>query len=60
MIKELTEPKMDWRSLLRVQFESSMKNDFTFTRPSRKAWHTGVVLPGMNNGERLLVLWHLI
>lgn len=54
MIKELTEPKMDWRSLLRVQFESSMKNDFTFTRPSRKAWHTGVVLPGMNNGERFV------
>lgn len=54
MIKKLTEPKMDWRSLLRVQFESSMKNDFTFTRPSRKAWHTNAVLPGMNNGERFV------
>ena len=54
MIKQLTEPKMDWRSLLRVQFESSMKNDFTFTRPSRKAWHTNAVLPGMNNGERFV------
>jgi len=54
MIKELTEPKMDWRSLLRVQFESSMKNDFTFTRPSRKAWHTNAILPGMNNGERFV------
>ena len=54
LIKELTEPKMDWRSLLRVQFESSMKNDFTFTRPSRKAWHTSAVLPGMNNGEKFI------
>jgi len=48
MIKELTEPKMNWRELLRQQIQSTIKNDYTFSRPSRKGWHTGAVLPGMN------------
>ena len=48
MIKELTEPKMNWRELLRQQIQSTIRNDYTFSRPSRKAWHTGAILPGMN------------
>ena len=48
MIKELTEPKMNWRELLRQQIQSTIRNDYTWSRPSRKGWHTGAVLPGMN------------
>ena len=48
MIKELTEPKMNWRELLRQQIQSTIRNDYTFSRPSRKGWHTGAILPGMN------------
>ena len=48
MIKELTEPKMNWRELLRQQIQSTIRDDYTFSRPSRKGWHTGAVLPGMN------------
>ena len=48
MIKELTEPKMNWREILRQQIQSTIRNDYTFARPSRKGWHTGAVLPGMN------------
>jgi predicted metal-dependent peptidase len=48
MIKDLTEPKMNWRELLRQQIQSTIKSDFTFSRPSRKGWHTGAILPGMN------------
>ena len=48
MIKELTEPKMNLRELLRQQIQSTIKSDFTFSRPSRKGWHTGAILPGMN------------
>lgn len=55
MIKELTQPKMTWRELLRVQLESSLKSDYTWMRPSRKGWHTGAVLPGMNKAEQLRV-----
>jgi predicted metal-dependent peptidase len=48
MIKELTESKMNWRELLRQQIQSTIKSDYTFSRPSRKGWHTGAILPGMN------------
>ena len=53
MIKELTEPKMNWREILRQQIQSTVKNDFTFSRPSRKGWHTGAVLPGQNFDETI-------
>ena len=48
MIKELTEPKMNWRELIRQQVQSTIRNDYTFTRPSRKGWHTNAILPGTN------------
>lgn len=48
MIKDLTEPKMNWRELLRQQIQSTIKCDFTFSRPNRKGWHSGAILPGQN------------
>lgn len=48
MIKEMTEHKMDWRELLRQQIQSTVKNDFSFSRPNRKGWHSGAILPGCN------------
>jgi predicted metal-dependent peptidase len=48
LIKEMTESKMNWRELLRQQIQSTIKSDYTFARPSRKGWHTGAILPGMN------------
>ena len=48
MIKELTEPKMNWREILRQQIQSTIRSDYTFTRPSRKGQMSGAVLPGMD------------
>jgi|TARA_R110000850_G_scaffold148094_1_gene270347 predicted metal-dependent peptidase len=48
MITELTEPKMNWREILRQQIQSTVKSDYTFMRPSRKGQMSGAVLPGMN------------
>jgi predicted metal-dependent peptidase len=53
LIRELTEPKMNWRQILRQQIQSTIRNDYTFARPSRKAWHTGAILPGMNFDETI-------
>jgi predicted metal-dependent peptidase len=53
MIKELTEPKMNWREILQQQIQSTIKNDFTFGRPNRKSWHTGAILPGQNFDETI-------
>lgn len=51
MINELVAPKMDWRDILRTQLESSIKNDFTFMRPSKRSGQ--VIFPGMNKDEEL-------
>lgn len=53
IIKDLTEPKMNWREIIRQQIQSTIKDDFTFQRPNRKSWHTGAILPGMNFQESL-------
>ena len=54
MVKELTAPKLDWRDVIRVSLESSIKNDFTFMRPSRRSGE--VLFPGMNKDEQLNVV----
>lgn len=53
MIKELTEPKMNWREILRQQIQSIIKNDYTFMRPNRKGWHMSAILPGTNYEETI-------
>jgi len=53
MIKDLTEPKMDWRQLLRMNIQSILKSNFSFTRPNRKSQHSGAILPGMLNEETI-------
>jgi len=53
MIKDLTEPKMNWRQILRQQIQSTIKNDFTFMRPNRKGWHMNAVLPGQQFQETI-------
>jgi predicted metal-dependent peptidase len=47
LIKDLTEPKMNWRQLVRQEIQSIVRNDYSFARPSRKGWQTGAILPGM-------------
>jgi predicted metal-dependent peptidase len=47
IIQDLTEPKMNWRELLRMQLESTIKSDYTWMRASRKGWHMDAVMPGM-------------
>ena len=46
MIRDFTEPKMNWREMLRMQIQSLVKNDYSFSRPSRKGQMTGAILPG--------------
>ena len=53
MIQEFTEPKMDWRQLLRMNIQSILKSNFSFSRPNRKSQHCGAVLPGMMNEETI-------
>jgi predicted metal-dependent peptidase len=47
IIEDMTAPKMNWRELLRMQLESTMKSDYTWMRNSRRGWHMDAVMPGM-------------
>ena len=47
MIKDLTEPKIDWREFIRQQIQSTVKNDYTYSIPSKKNFQTGFSLPSM-------------
>lgn len=53
MITDFTEPKMDWRQMLRMNIQSIFKSNFSFTRPNRKSQHCGAILPGMMNDETI-------
>ena len=53
LIKDLTEPKMNWREILRMNIQSLVRNDYSFSRPSRKGWASGVILPGLKNDETI-------
>jgi predicted metal-dependent peptidase len=53
LIEELTEPKMNWRELLRMQIESTIKSDYTWMKASRKGWHVDAIMPGMKTAETI-------
>jgi len=53
MINTFTEPKMDWRQMLRMNIQSIIKSNFSFSRPNRKSQHCGAVLPGLLNEETI-------
>jgi predicted metal-dependent peptidase len=53
LVRDITAPVMDLKDLLRIQFSGSVKSDYTWMRPNRKAWHTGAIMPGQLPGEEL-------
>ena len=53
MIKDLTEPKMNWREMLRMNIQSIVRNDYSFSRYNRKSAHSGAILPGLKNDETI-------
>ena len=52
-IKDLTEPQMDWKAILQRQIESILKADYSWVKPSRKAWHLNAILPGSKPQETI-------
>jgi predicted metal-dependent peptidase len=53
LIKDLTDPVIDWRELINQQIQSVVKNDFTWARPSRRGWDMDAVMPGLKPGEMI-------
>jgi predicted metal-dependent peptidase len=53
LIKTLTNPQLNWRDIIRQQIQSLVKNDYTWMRPSRRAWHMDAVFPGTDFAETI-------
>ena len=53
LIQDLTEPQMNWRELLRMQLEPTIKSDYTWMRSSRKGWDMDAVMPGMRTTDAI-------
>jgi len=53
MIKDMTEPKIDWRELVRQEIQSIVRNDYSFQRVNRKSMHSGAILPGMKEATTI-------
>jgi predicted metal-dependent peptidase len=53
LLQNLTEPVMNWRELLRMQLESTIKSDYTWLRSSRKGWHMDAIMPGMKTTDAI-------
>lgn len=54
-ITDFVSPKMNWREILHQKFKSTIKFDYTWMIPSRRAWHMDAILPGQNLGDRIEV-----
>lgn len=58
MIDEFTDPKMDWRELLEMHLKSAIKDDYDFTKLSRRSWSFNgkVLFPGPKDSEKIDVV----
>jgi predicted metal-dependent peptidase len=56
LIRQHTNPIMPWRELLQTNLTSAIRTDYSWIRPSRRAWHMDAIMPGMTPGEEIDVV----
>jgi predicted metal-dependent peptidase len=53
MLDKLLNPQLDWRELLAMQIQSTVRSDYTWMRPSRKGMDSGIYLPSMDREQTI-------
>ena len=53
LVNNLTNPKMDWRSLINMKIPSLQKNDYTYRRVNKKYAQQGIIMPGLDQQESI-------
>jgi predicted metal-dependent peptidase len=56
LLDDVTNPKMPWRDLIQTNLTSSIKTDYSFSRPNRRGWHMDAIMPGTTPGEEIDVV----
>lgn len=52
-VKDLLNPKLDWKSLINVKTQSLIKHDYTYRKLNRKYMSSGFIFPGQDQSERI-------
>jgi len=53
LLDRLMTPKLNWRQILYTLMRSMIKYDYTYMRPSRRSYSSGLILPGQETQERV-------
>ena len=53
IVNNLTNPKMDWRSLINMKLPSLAKNDYSYQQFNKKYMQSGIIVPGLNREESI-------
>ena len=53
MIEEFTNPKIKWNQLLRKYISEYTKADYTWMRPNKRHFSSGIMLPSMDKQQRI-------
>jgi len=56
LVRQHTNPVMPWRELIQTNLTSAIRTDYSWMRPSRRAWHMDAIMPGMTPGEEIDVV----
>jgi predicted metal-dependent peptidase len=53
LLDDITNPTMPWRELIQTNLTSTIKTDYSFSKPNRRGWHLDAIMPGMTPGEEI-------
>jgi predicted metal-dependent peptidase len=51
LVKDLTEPQIDWKQLLTNQIQATVSSDYTYTVPNKKMFSSGFSFPSLRKDE---------
>ncbi len=55
LIKDVTEPQMDWKQILQMHLQSLVRTDYTFMRPNKRTFGMGITMPSMDVDDMIKV-----
>lgn len=55
LIKELTDPRMDWKQMLQMHLQSCVRTDYTWMKPNKRTFGMGITMPSMDMDDMVEV-----
>ncbi len=55
LIKDITEPKMDWKQMLQMHLQSCVRTDYSWMKPNKRFFGSGITMPSMEMDDLVKV-----